>query len=292
MKKPPAEFDAALYRAMNPDLREFSDEQLRAHLQSFGLAEGRHCCSIVGRGNLAALIEPEDRVLEIGPFTTPLVCGSHVKYFDILDHDELRERATRIGYPIAANPPIDFVSAGGDLSIVTGTFDVIVSSHVIEHQPDLVRHVRDVARLLGPHGRYLLVIPDKRYCFDHFIPASTIAGVLEAHLEVRTTHACASIIEHAAMLTHNESRRHWAGDHGWPRWMDSKDWITKGIQQSEEAKRTHRLLDVHAWQFTPESFREILGLLAEVGLSPLTVEAVYPTLRGSQEFCAVLRRAY
>ena len=127
------------------------------------------------------------------------------------------------------------------------------------------------------------------FWFDHFIPESTIAQIIAAHLESRTTHSVASIVEHTALLTHNDSQRHWAGDHGRPRWVDSKDWVIKGIAEFEEAKRTNKFVDVHAWQFTPPSFRATLKLLAEVGLSPFAVEAVYPSLRGSPEFFAVLR---
>jgi SAM-dependent methyltransferase len=292
MRKPPTEFDVSLYRDSNPDLRRLSDAELVSHFQSFGLLEGRQACSVGGRGDLAALIEPHDDVLEIGPFTTPLVHSKRVKYFDILDREQLLDRARRIGYPIGSNPVIDFVSPVGDLSIVAGTFDVVVSSHVIEHQPDLIRHLQDVARLLQPCGHYLMVIPDKRYCFDHFIPESTIARIIAAHLESRITHAVVSIVEHTVMLTHNDSQRHWVGDHGQPRWRDSKDWVMKGIREADEAMQRQQFVDVHAWQFTPHTFRATLGLLADVGLSPFAVEAVYPTLRGSPEFCAILRRPH
>lgn len=288
MKPTPPDFDPLVYRDAHPDLRSLSDAELVAHFRHFGLAEGRACSRITGRHDLVALIESGDRVLEIGPFTTPLVRGGNVKYFDILDDRGLLERATRIGYPVAANPPIDFVSPTGDLSIIDGSFDVIVGSHVIEHQPDLIRHLRDVARILEPNGRYLLVVPDKRYCFDHFIPESTIARVIEAHVESRRVHAVASIIEHTALVTHNDSTLHWAGDHGRPRVSESNDWVRHALRDAVEARRSGAFVDVHAWQFTPAGFRSMIEVLGVLKLCPLGVEAVYPTPRGSPEFCAVL----
>lgn len=291
MKTPPPDFDPEWYSAVNPDLRSLSTLELAGHFRRFGLSEGRVCSRITGRHDLVALIEPDDQVLEIGPFTTPLVRGGGVKYFDILDGRGLLERASRIGYPVAWNPRIDFVSPVGDLSVVEGRFDVVVGSHVIEHQPDLVRHLRDVSRILGVSGRYLLVIPDKRYCFDHFIAESTIAGIIEAHVESRTHHAVASIVEHSALVTHNDSEEHWAGNHGRPRASESTDWVTIAMREAVEARSSRTFVDVHAWQFTPHGFRDIIELLLELGLSPLSVEAVYPTPRGSPEFCAVLRLA-
>ncbi len=49
-------------------------------------------------------------------------------------------------------------------------------------------------------------------------------------------------------------------------------------------------VDVHAWQFTPATFREVMGALAAIGLVGLTCERVYDTPFGSNEFTAVLRK--
>ena len=49
------------------------------------------------------------------------------------------------------------------------------SSHCIEHQVELVRHLKlkAVSRLLSPLGVYLMLVPDYCFCFDHFQTAST-----------------------------------------------------------------------------------------------------------------------
>jgi len=48
-------------------------------------------------------------------------------------------------------------------------------------------------------------------------------------------------------------------------------------------------IDTHAWQFVPESFGLLMRTLKAAGLTPFEVERVYPTLRLSNEFYAVLR---
>ena len=222
-------------------------------------------------------------VLEIGPFVSPRLVGEHVRYFDLLDTDGLNARAARKGLPRTA-PRIDYVSASGDLSRVPGPFAAVFSAHCIEHQPDLVDHLRAVERLLRPGGRYLLIAPDKRYCMDHFLPESTVAAVIDAHLGSARRHGARSIIEHRALTTHNSPRRHWRGDHGQP----GPDVERLKAAMAEVA--SGRSSDVHAWTFTPQSFRVLIEALGHAGLTGLTVEAVHATPYGRGEFCAVLRK--
>jgi SAM-dependent methyltransferase len=290
MNAPPPEFDCQLYRASYQDLAGMTDAELNAHYQMHGRGEGRIATTAATRAGLLALVEESDDVLEIGPFTKPVLRGPRVKYFDVHDRPGLLDRARRTGYGGEDAPEIDYVSPTGDLAAVDRSFDVVVSSHCIEHQPDLVRHLNDVARLLRHGGHYLVIAPDKRYCFDHFIPESSIADVIQAHADARTAHTLASVIEHQALVTHNDCFRHWAGDHGTPRAATSVDYLRSAIRDFNDQKAAGGYLDVHAWQFTPASFRSVVGMLAELGLSPLRPRAVYGTPRNAQEFCAVLGR--
>lgn len=236
------------------------------------------------RANLTSLIGTKESVIEIGPFTNPAVKGRNVKYFDVLDKAGLLERARRIGYNFDNAVDIHYVSPVGDLAVVNDKFDVCLSSHCIEHQPDLIHHISQVERILKTGGRYLLIVPDKRYCFDHFIGESTIADILDA--QGRKVHSLRSIVEHRALTTHNEPHRHWIGDHGAPAFTYSIDTVRSAILEHTEAAGAY--VDVHAWQFTPSSFRMIFDLLLNLGLVKLKVERVYSTPHNLFEFCAVL----
>lgn len=98
-------------------------------------------------------------------------------------------------------------------------FEIVVSSHCIEHQPDIVRHIQAVEKLLIDGGCYALRIPDRRYCHDHYLPDSTLAAVLDAYYAERKVHSLKSVIEAKALVTHNNAWRHWFGSHG-PRRRD------------------------------------------------------------------------
>lgn len=281
--------DLAFYRKSNPDLRSLSDAQLTEHYLRFGRAEGRVGSAAALRENFLEYAAQHPSVLEIGPFCNPCLRGRGVKYFDVLDRQGLIDRAKRIGYPHADAPEIDFVSPAADLTIVSGTFSSVVSSHCVEHQPDLIRHFKLVARCLDEGGRYFLLIPDKRYCFDHFIAESTLANVIDAHIEGRTVHRLASVIEHRALTTHNDAARHWRGDHVDPGHESSMVARTRmALAEVDAAKGGY--VDVHAWQFTPESFHRIISMLNELDFIALEAERVYDTPIGRNEFTAVLRK--
>ena len=129
---------------------------------------------------------------------------------------------------------------------------------------DLIKHINQVENLLENTGKYYLIIPDKRYCFDYFIPECSVADVPGAAL-LRSSerHHPANILKHRAMITHNDPVQHWSGLHG-------------DIDYNQNLKLTNALteirnndgyIDVHAWQFTPESFKLIVT--TQVGASRL-----------------------
>ncbi|KQX22742.1 MULTISPECIES: methyltransferase domain-containing protein [unclassified Sphingomonas] len=280
----PPSFDAAHYLSANPDLAIAADAAAD-HYTATGRAEGRVASPLALRENLIGLIDDGRSVLEIGPFCSPLLRGPAIAYLDVLDADQLRARAVEIRIDPAGCPAhIDYV---GGLDQVRRRFDAVISSHAIEHQPDLVHHLQQIERILAPGGLFCLIVPDKRYCFDHYIAESTIADVIEAHREQRRRHSLASVIEHVALTTHNDSRRHWAGDHGPAVPADRAARVEKAIRDHDF--NPGRYIDVHAWYFTPDSFRTIIETLAGLGLTGLELAGVYDTARDRNEFCAVLR---
>jgi hypothetical protein len=281
----PPVFDRVFYCSHHVDLQQVAD--LRGHYEAFGRAEGRPTSAACFRETFITYLSAKPSVLEIGPFCNPVVRGPNVRYCDVLDTSGLIERAKRIGYPIISAPYIDYVSPTGDLSGIDDQFAAVISVHCIEHQPDLVRHLTQVSELLCDGGQYFLVIPDKRYCFDHFLKESTIADVIGAHIDKRTIHTLTSVIEHRALTTHNDTIRHWNGDHeNVDRCASIANRTSAAMAEFNAADGSY--VDVHAWQFTPDSFRAILGDLYSLQMTDLIIERAYPTPRGRNEFMAVL----
>jgi len=285
MRTPPPTIDPETYRASDPALGKLDDAAAIAHYRAHGRDKGVVASPLALRENLLLFIEDDISLLEIGPFCRPLKRGPKVEYLDVLDADQLRIRAGQTGGAAAGVP--DVIHHVGDLDIVDRTYDAVLSSHAIEHQPDLVRHFQQVERILNPGGGYFLIIPDKRFCFDHFIAESTIADVLQAYEEQRRVHTLKSVIEHRALTVHNDHRRHWAGDHGNP---ERNRAARVQAALDEHAAAAGGYIDVHAWYFVPPSFRLIVNTLRELGLIGLEIAGLYHTARDRNEFCAILRK--
>lgn len=254
----PLDFEACVYREINPDLESLDDDALLAHYQSRGRDEGRRCHLVRDRLAFVNLIPPGIKTLEIGPYASPLVSGPNVKYVDVRTTDELRTRTPVDGLDPDNVPEISWVVEPSDLSRVDEHFGVVLSSHAIEHQPNLVHHLNQVDHILRPGGRYFALVPDHRYCFDHFMTPSTISDVLEAYLDNRTSHTVSSLLEARLLMTHNDAIEHWKGNHGDPNFNPEfpfDDRIARLQIAVDSYRANHKIIkDEHAWYFTPLSF--------------------------------------
>ena len=280
--------DINFYGNYYSDLKNKTTEELVLHYLTHGENEGRLCSPLALRGGLIHECSMKKTILELGPFVNPILTGKNVFYFDVMDRECLIERAKSINLPYANAPYIDFVSPDGDLTIVKNKYQAIVGCHNIEHYPDLIFHLQTVFDALENGGAYFLIIPDKRYCFDHYIPEKTIADVIQANFEGRRIHTLASVIEHRALTTHNNSKEHWEELSG----TQSINNIASRIisAQQEFLKANGSYIDVHAWQFTPRSFFRIVKLLSILNIVPIKKIQVFSTPKDNIEFTAILSK--
>jgi SAM-dependent methyltransferase len=231
--------------------------------------------------------EREFSLLEIGPLNAPLIRGPKVKYFDLMNTQDLRAKAKGESLNPETVPEIDFFDPNGDLRVVNERFDMVVSSHCIEHQPDLIQHLKNVSGLMKSGGQYWMAIPDKRYCFDYFFPETRLAEIVLANFEQRMKPTKWQVIEHRALTTHNDCARHWAGDHGdiyadiRERWSEAEDYASAN---------SNTYIDVHCWQFTPTSFAFIVKSLRNLNLIDLNLKVLYETPKSGGEFYCVLEK--
>jgi len=282
----PAEFSADTLRALHVDLQPFDDATLRLHFETYGRNEGRIAAEASLRENLIGLIDPGLKILEIGPFCQPVFVGPTVRYLDVLDSAGLARRAEETGTD-ASRCPAEIHYTNGLSAAAGANFDIIFSSHNIEHQPDFIGHLNEAAAALSDAGLYILLIPDKRFCFDHFLPETTVAEVVEAHVEGRRVHAPRHVIEHIALTCHNDTVEHWKGGHGVrPDGTDGR--LPGAIARIAEAAGDY--IDVHAWKLTPAVLREIMAVLNRSRLINMEAVRIYDTPWGRNEFGVVLKR--
>jgi SAM-dependent methyltransferase len=177
------------------------------------------------------------------------------------------------------------VDSNGDLKVINERFDIVFSSHSIEHQPNILFHLEQISNLLKNDGLYICIVPDHRYCFDHFQNPSTIFDVIEAYVERRKVHTRKNILTHQYISTHNDPVEHWAGNHG--------DHHLQEIDFEETVKAfkksTNDYEDCHGWFFTSHNFREIFKSSVTQVMN-LELDRCYETPKNAHEFLAIFRK--
>jgi SAM-dependent methyltransferase len=228
------------------------------------------------------------RVLEIGAFDNPTYrreIGDSVSFLDYFSSDELREKhADNPRRDMRRLVDVDHVIKGADFaSSISERFDLVVAHHVIEHVPDAVFWLQQLAALLRPGGHVALSVPDRGYTFDYFRPTTRAAELLRAHEERidRPTkwHHLDSIYYHAQL----DSAALWRGEAPTfqPRFP-----LPEAIRRAQQASR--RYTDTHCWVFTPESFRDVIRELREAEASPFCLRHLATTQQNENEFRALL----
>ncbi len=250
----------------------------------------------MNRDKILALIDPaRGRGLEIGALTRPVVTRAMgaVEYVDRGATAELRH-AYRNDVHVDLGELVEVDHAWGEQSLADsvggrGDYDYVVASHVIEHVPDVLGWLAEIAAVLRAGGVLSLVIPDKRYTFDVLRRTSGEAELVDAHVRRLRRPGARQLFDHFF----------WARDLGAEpiasgRVAPSDPSLEPDARNLLELCRITEAeggyLDCHCWVFTPESFVGALDLGSRLGLLPFEIAAFAETEAGSDEFHLSLRR--
>jgi len=226
-----------------------------------------------------------DHLLEIGPFDNPSLGvlqrpGRQIDYADQFSQEELVARARQIpGRRPERIPPIRYILSQGGYEQISQRYEAVVSHHCVEHQPDLIRHLQQVADLLKPGGVYLCTLPDYRRCFDRYLPPTTLIDVLTAHLERRTRPPLRAVIEHRCFTVQN-----WRQAPDPTQVVDPR--LPERLNKTLNEYEAQPYVDVHCWKFTNQLFRRLLRQLVNLGYLPLGSH--WRTYNLGNEFAAVI----
>lgn len=220
--------------------------------------------------------------LEIGPGYAPSFPKSQGWNVETLDHataEGLREKYAG-ETDTSSIEHIDYVTDGRSIDQIIPrrkAYDFIYASHVIEHIPDPIRFFQGCNALLKPEGKLLLVVPDKRRCFDALRSLTSAGDFLNAYYGADRHHTPGNAFDFYANGATMNGGGIWESD--WKGRMEFFQPIDRALELFRSAEKSGNYVDIHAWRFTPTSFRLILRDLADIGLIELREIVTVPTNR-------------
>ena len=236
------------------------------------------------------------RGMEIGPSYNPIAPKRDGFSVDVIDHmsrQSLLEKYRALGVPderLALIEDVDYVWQGEDYAALTGKtkyYDWIVASHVVEHMPDLIAFLQQCDHVMKDTGVLSLVVPDMRYCFDHFRPLASLSSVIDRHMRNEERHSPGT----AAEFYLNAVSR---GDNIlWSKKSTDDFQLAHGLDDAlramEQVQQGGAYEDYHSWCFVPHSFRLMIQDLHDLDLIPFRELEFFPT--AGYEFFISLSRA-
>jgi hypothetical protein len=237
--------------------------------------------------------------LEIGPLDSPIALRSacDVRYVDVVDTAGLRdkyrddpnvvtEEIVEVDYALQA--PDGTIRSLAEVVREDAPFEWAVASHVIEHVPDLIGWLGEIAEVVADGGHLVLMVPDRRFSFDARRPQTTVGQILQAHSMADTVPSERAVFDHFRSYVDVPTPDLWAGASGeaYP--------LVFTLEHAEEMRRLAvgdgQYVDSHVWMFTPSVFVEQIVELGSLGLCDFVVDQIVPTRFNEVEFYASLER--
>lgn len=226
-------------------------------------------------------IDKNGHGIEIGPSHNPIAPkkkGYRVHIIDHMNREGLVAKYQGHGVDLTMIEEVDFVWHGENYSELTGRrkyYDWIIASHVIEHTPDLIAFLNDCDSILKDDGVVCLVIPDKRFCFDHHRPITGISKIIDSHLQKHRIHSPGTVAEYFLNVVSKD------GKIAWDSTITGKFSLVHSIEDAlrgmSAVVNENAYLDVHSWCFVPHSFRLIINDLHHLGIIPFQEMSFHPT---------------
>lgn len=232
------------------------------------------------RDRILAGLNLDGAGLEIGGGYNPIASKDEfrVDHLDHADRDTLVAKYASQGIDTSRIQAVDYVWSGQAYAELVGEkrYDWIIASHVIEHLPNPIQFLNDCTEILSENGILSLVIPDKRFCFDYYRPPSGLARLIDAFVAGDTRTTAGSVVEHIMYAATVGGAITWdrAGEHSAPEFLHTAE-QARGLYDS--IAQDGAFHDVHAWAFTPASFRLLADDLSRLRLISLRERSWHDT---------------
>lgn len=230
----------------------------------------------------------DQKGIEIGPWFNPVAPkrdGFNCLSLDVYDTETLISKASEdksvSSQQLSQIESVDFVGSSVNIEAIVlgkglaGEIDYIISSHNLEHIPDPIKFLQGCSHVLRQGGVLSMAVPDKRGCFDHFRPHSSLGDWLEAYFDKRQKPTLRQVFEaHQLGSLYNGSGAFGLGVNSSE--IDPTNNIQYGFdfwtEQISSGDRQYN--DAHCWTLTPSLFELFVLDLSVLGLLKFKIESV------------------
>lgn len=298
-------YSEAVYLQHNPDVRSAVQNAVfpsgYRHFEKYGKNEGR-VYGVDASGHFVRagsdrnarffrFLKRDGAGLEIGPSHSPIAPkrdGFNVKVVDHLSAAGLRSKyADHQGVNVDNIEEVDYVWSGEPLSqlISDQKFDWVIASHVLEHVPNPIAFLQEIALLLKPDGVLSIALPDKRFCFDYFKSVTLVGEWVDALHFQRTRPTPGQVLDHCFYAAQRNGRISWDATEKADAALVHEP--TLGRDVLSHSLSTTEYTDVHCWRFTSDSFKLLINELRYLQFTKLGI-CESPFMNGG-EFLVSLR---
>ncbi len=235
---------------------------------------------------------PNKKGLEIGAFDRPFITPreGQIDYSDYRNTEELKQLAkSAVGHDPKFVVDVTYDLKQISLSDIPQKYDYIIASHVLEHTPNMIGFLNNIAHLLADNGFAFLMIPDKRYTFDCLKPVTTLGELLENHFNSLDKPSFRQVFNGSYYNRPINASDVWSGKiqdsqslARVPR--DLKEIISKALQSKES------YIDSHCNIFTDVHFEDVISELIQGGLLNFSKAEVHKIQPGFLDFLCILHK--
>jgi SAM-dependent methyltransferase len=247
------------------------------------------------REKLLSGVDLENSVgVEIGALCRPIVRreDGEIIYVDHADTQSLKRKYLGDAHvDVEKIVHVDAVWGQNTLQdAVRGRYvDYVVASHVIEHVPDLITWLQEIASILKTTGEVRLIVPDKRFLFDCLRRETSLADVLLSYITKARVPQPHSMLDFALGAAKAYRMEIWRDE------VPAKpalhyDW-QGAVALARDIIENGNYHDIHCWVFTPKSFADLFMEMSETGLVDFACERFEDTEKDDYEFFVTLRRS-
>lgn len=253
------------------------------------------------RDKLVGRLPPGGRAAEIGPLNIPLLDKAEcsVLYVDHLDTEGLKSKYQGLEGIV----PIDRPMVGDSIAETLKNdfpIDYICASQVMEHVPNPIRWLNEVATTLRVGGLCALSLPDRRWTFDFFRDETKTADIVASYFADSTVPDVRAVYDNQLLAT--TVNMHWSFPESlYPsqivegRGAVSPRKVADDHMSITRVAHSGEYLDAHVSVFTDVGFLLTMADLAGDGLIPFRCHQFYPTDdeatdRGNGSFTIVLEK--